>query len=52
MMVFTPRIIKVGNNVDVIFVLVAEKTAYYPHREIDKVGPRFSSKVLSIIPQK
>jgi len=49
---FNPWIIEVGNNVDVICFLVAEKTAYYPHRDNDEVGPRFSSKVLSIIPQK
>ena len=49
---FNPWIIEVGNNVDLILVLMAEKTAYYPHRDNDEVGPRFSSKVLSIIPQK
>ena len=48
---FTPWIIEVGNNVDLILVLTAEKTAYYPHRDSDEVGPRFSSKVLSMIPQ-
>jgi hypothetical protein len=48
---FTPWIIEVGNDVDVVFFLAVEKTGYYPHRDMDEADPRFSSKVLSIIPQ-
>jgi len=44
MIFFTPWIIEVGIDVDVVFFLAAETTEYYPHRDMDEADPRFSSK--------
>ena len=37
-------VIEIGTNPMFYLLSTAEKTEYYPHRDIDKVGPRFSSK--------
>jgi len=41
---FASWIIEIDNNPTFYFAIKEKEMKYYPHRDLDKVSPRFSSK--------